>query len=214
MGVYESRERKIGKTTLEQIRETISIKATELQSANEKLAETLKIKEESEKSISENAIKISEQESKIKILQKEESRLIDEHRSLTQSSSLQEQEIGQNFKIIAGQKSDIEKYTLEISEYVRRKNVSEAEYESVRLATSKAQEELEDLEDEIDKSLSLLENYQLKIAELIQMQDDVNNAITTAMENFSIFEQRIHQFSEDTGYIVGYKNPKDLIKTL
>jgi len=47
--------------------------------------------------------------------------------------------------------------------------------------------------------------------ELVQKQNAVLGAIKEAMDNFRIFERRISMFSEETGYLVAYKKPQELL---
>lgn len=50
-----------------------------------------------------------------------------------------------------------------------------------------------------------------EITDATQKKDGVMGAIEEALENFRIFERRINQFSQETGYMVGYKRPEALL---
>lgn len=50
------------------------------------------------------------------------------------------------------------------------------------------------------------------LAVITRRHNDVQGAISEAMESFRLFENRIAQFTKDTGYIVGYPRPDVLLE--
>lgn len=65
--------------------------------------------------------------------------------------------------------------------------------------------------EEMNKNLSMIQDTILsgkkEYKELLKEKVEINGDIENAIERFRLFESRIMQFSEETGYKIGYKMP-------
>lgn len=69
---------------------------------------------------------------------------------------------------------------------------------------------LKDVYEELFRRISETSVEENRLIEIKSEYNDILEKIEIAMSQFNIFEMRIKQFSDDTGYIVGYEPPKRL----
>ncbi len=218
MEFNESRERKIRKDILDRFDKEVSdrkfILLDSLKEITDKIEASKVLYESSLTGVSENNKKILEQEeylSKLKLECSEVEKFKNDTHDLVTSYLLA---IDKNKIIIKEQDEKITNNSIE-SETILQKNT---ELLSVQKELSntiyESEKTLNLLRKDILDGTAIIESLKKRHEELVENSNEVSNGITEAIEAFRIFEQRIHQFSEDTGYVVGYKDPSELIKNI
>ena len=212
MEIVEIRERNKGKETLENIRQEIFKKSLELQSVTDKLAALNILSKSIQDEFDNNSSKILGQKKIIENLESANKDL--ENLKFSNESTIRSQEsaIAANKQIVISQKSEIEKNIDFISEVETRQKKSSEEIDALLKRIDEERINLSSLTALVLTSKIELEKTDEKVSKLKRVEEEVKNAITSAMESFKVFELRIDQFSKDTGYIVGYDKPEDLIK--
>lgn len=110
-------------------------------------------------------------------------------------------EVNRHMEEVRGKIIALEEQYASVAREMEEKSASKEVMEkSVRDLSSSKHE----LEQKISSLVSDLES-------VAKSKEDVDRAIGTALEDFKRFERRIAQFSEDTGYTVGYVRPDTLL---
>lgn len=197
------------RSTLSRLKEEILIKTQELQSVSSQVDE-LKAKDGSlTQQIIDSQAVISQLERDKQDSKTEIDGLYDRYIALTnQCTSLQQ--------IITAGKSSLDLHKKLLSKLYKDIQTSLDKLDKIttqldvkQQVAHTTQKQLDELEREKQLKDADLKKQREALQEILDHKSEVDDSITSALERFAIFEGRIQQLSQQTGFLIKYSNPNE-----
>lgn len=197
------------RSTLSRLKDEILVKTQELQSVSSQVDESKTQLGRVQKQITDSQAVISQLERDKQSFRDEINGLADNYHTLSgQCSQLQN-------VITAGKSSlDLHKKLLsklykDIQTSLDKLDKITTQLDAKQQVAHTTQKQLDELEREKQLKDADLKKQRQALQEILDHKSEVDDSITSALERFAIFESRIQQLSQQTGFLIKYSNPNE-----
>lgn len=211
MGQFETSQITRGQIRLKELIGEIELKARELQALSDKVSEKKSEYTSVEKNIFDRMSYLTQLESDTLKESDKNKDIRKSVKTLTTSVSVLESQSLSFDEKIKEQKKVLSEGADEIISVEKSIAHLKGKEEKVRSDLSLIGKELLILQEEYRSIVSSVEHSKQEMNSVEEKKQAVEGAITTALENFRVFEGRILQLSEETGYQVGYKKIQNVL---